>query len=234
MRLRPLALLAAPIALALAVGAAPASAAQVVGTDAANNVFANASQTVSLGDSVEFTNSPALFPGAGGPHNVVWDNGGFPGTPNSNIEGSSDPWTFSRTFTKPGLYRFYCKVHGDVGGVGMAGKILVRNADGSLPDITPPSLKSAAATPGRGVATLKFRSTEAGKATGTIKLKGRRGFNKFGDLAFAVKKGSNSIAVRRTKAGKKLGKGAYQLSFSVADAAGNKSAVKTLKFTISR
>jgi plastocyanin len=238
MRLRRLPLVAAPIVLALAAAPAPVSAATVtVGINNANNTFVKKSETIALGDSIQFTNDPALFPAAGlaggpGQHNVAWDAGGFATRP--SVDGSAEPWTFIRPFTKPGRYRYYCTLHGSPGGVDMAGRVLVRNADGSLPDVTPPALGRASATPGRGLVTLKFRSSEAGKATGTIKLKGGRGFKKFGDLAFAVKQGNNSIAVRRTRSGRSVGTGAFQVTFTVADAAGNRSSAKTLKFTISR
>ncbi len=32
---------------------------------------------------------------------------------------------YTYTFTEPGTYRYFCRYHGDVGGVGMAGTILV-------------------------------------------------------------------------------------------------------------
>jgi plastocyanin len=33
--------------------------------------------------------------------------------------------SYAHTFTEPGTYRYYCRYHGDVGGVGMAGTIVV-------------------------------------------------------------------------------------------------------------
>jgi plastocyanin len=32
---------------------------------------------------------------------------------------------YEYTFTEPGTYRYFCRYHGDVGGVGMAGTIVV-------------------------------------------------------------------------------------------------------------
>jgi plastocyanin len=32
---------------------------------------------------------------------------------------------YAYTFTEPGTYRYFCRYHGDVGGVGMAGTIIV-------------------------------------------------------------------------------------------------------------
>ena len=32
---------------------------------------------------------------------------------------------FEHTFTEPGTYPYYCRYHGDVGGVGMAGTVVV-------------------------------------------------------------------------------------------------------------
>jgi plastocyanin len=54
-------------------------------------------------------------------HNVAADDGSY----RSGEVG--DTWdTFSHTFVAPGEYPYHCELHGGVGGVGMAGKVIVQ------------------------------------------------------------------------------------------------------------
>jgi plastocyanin len=246
MRLRRLPLVAAPIVLAFAAAPAPVSAATVtVGINNQNNTFVNASPgqptspkpvtTISLGDTVAFTNDPAVFPAAGlaggpGQHNVAWDLGDFATKPSD--AQSTTPWNISRAFTKPGLYRYFCSFHGSPGGIDMAGKVTVRKADGSIP--VAPSIARIAGTSGRGSVRLRFTSSTRGVAKGTLARRQGRSFRSFGSLTLTVRRGSNAITVRRTRSGRALTPGTYRLALSFSDGVSNLTTAKTLNFTISR
>lgn len=73
------------------------------------------------------------------PHNVQADNDSFNSHPECNTGGGfygldtsisgcgfTAATTFTQTFTKPGLYRYFCTVHGGTNGAGMAGTVLVK------------------------------------------------------------------------------------------------------------
>lgn len=236
MRLRRLPLVAAPIALALAAmpASTPAAVTQV-GIDNQNNAFVSKAVTLALGDTVSITNNPALFPAAGaaggpGQHNVAWDANDFATKP--SIDGSSDPWTVPRTFSRPGLYRFYCTLHGGPGGEGMAGKVVVRNADGSLP--AAPAITRASAVRGTSRVTVKFTSSVAGTATGRLTRKQGRSFRSFGSVKLTFRKGRNSVVVRKTTSGRKLGAGTYRLALTFSGPAAHLTSSKTLNFSLSR
>jgi plastocyanin len=191
-----------------------------------DNVFTPKNVTVPLNDSVSFTNS-------GGTHNVAWDDGKVKVSPAA--AGADPPWpvTPTRGFTKPGLYRFYCTVHGSPGGVDMAGKVTVRRADGSIP--VAPSITGASAVAGAGRVTLKFRSSIAGTVTGKLTRQQGRSFRSFGSLKLSLRTGSNSVIVKKTSSGKKLTKGSYRVALTFSDGvSANLSTAKTLKFTLSR
>src|SRR5688572_24517480 len=52
-------------------------------------------------------------------HSVTADDASF----NSGVH--SPPFNFLYTFDQPGVYRYYCTLHGAPGGIGMAGTITV-------------------------------------------------------------------------------------------------------------
>lgn len=221
-------LLAISFISAVAIAAAPAAAAApVLVVSRPDNTFSNASQTIALGQTVQFSNDPRV--GGGGEHNVVWDDNGVRPTPPTAVD---TPWTAQRTFTRPGLYRYYCDVHGSRGGVGMAGKVLVRNADGSLPDLGGPRLGRVSTAVARGTFRLRFTASESGTASGKlVRLVGRR-FRRFATVSFRVRDGVNRIRFRKTRKGPELVAARYRLTFSVVDRAGNRSAVKRVSFTL--
>jgi plastocyanin len=71
---------------------------------------------VAVGTTVEWTNTGR------NPHTVTADDGSFD-------SGNMDPGVeWSHQFTEAGVYRYYCKYHGAKGGQGMAGIILVGDA----------------------------------------------------------------------------------------------------------
>lgn len=222
MRVRLL-LSACLVVLALVAAPGQAAAGPLV-TATPDNTFTPSTPRVSLGDSVTFTNG-------GGTHNVAWDDGKVKVAP--AVDGADPPWTITpRTFTQPGVYRFYCSVHGGPGGEGMSGRVTVLNADGSTPK--PPTITGASAKPGAGRVTLKFRSSTAGVVTGKLSRKQGRRFRSFGAIKLTLRKGANSATIRKTSAGRKLTTGSYQLSLRFSDGVSNLATSKTLKFTISR
>jgi plastocyanin len=119
------ALIALPLAVLLAV---PASAADESVQATPSNTFDPAEVTIDLGDSVTWTNT-------GGFHNVKFDDGEF-----TEPSSPSTVWTseVKRTFDKPGIYKYYCQVHGGPNGSGMSGEVRVRDASGQVPEPAPP------------------------------------------------------------------------------------------------
>jgi len=228
MRARSRSPLALGIVCAIALAAAPAAAAAPkLVVSQLDNTYSNASQTIALGETVNFSNDPLV--GGGGVHNVVWDDNGIKPSP---LEAVDTPWMAKRTFTRPGLYRYFCEEHGSRNGVGMAGKVVVRNADGSLPDVTGPRLGHVSTGVGHGTFTLRFTSTERGKASEKLERRASGRLRSFGSVAFPVRKGANRVRLRKTSRGPALSAGRYRLTFTVKDAAGNRSASKTVNFTL--
>jgi plastocyanin len=109
-----------PLVVLVAVLLAPCSAwaATVTVTAGPALLFSPQTVTIQAGDTVTWTNG-------GGAHNVQADDNSFSSGP-----PSSDPWTFSHTFDKPGTYGYYCTLHGAKGNLGMAGKVIVRGGQG--------------------------------------------------------------------------------------------------------
>jgi plastocyanin len=65
-----------------------------------NNFFNPTSNTVAVNTTVTWTWNPG-----GVDHTVTFDDGGTSSGPQSS-------GTFSRTFTAPGVYTYYCMIHG--------------------------------------------------------------------------------------------------------------------------
>jgi plastocyanin len=110
----------------VAAGSVPALGGEAtIGTE--GNSFTPATVTVDVGSTVTVTNSN----GGSAPHNLIWEDGA-PGI----ASPSTATWSSARAFSAVGDFRFYCSVHGDTGGVGMAG--LVRVQQPPPPPGTPP------------------------------------------------------------------------------------------------
>ena len=86
-----------------------------------NNFFDPAIITVGVGQTVTWVWEDETI----GLHNVLPDDRSTPGRSGEPEQG---PLTFSYTFTEVGAFRYYCQVHGDVNGVGMAGRVIVQEA----------------------------------------------------------------------------------------------------------
>jgi plastocyanin len=87
----------------------------LVGVD--GNRFQPADLIVSAGQTVNW-----YWPVGSANHNVVPDDNDSP--PKSGAPAAY-PRFHSYQFTVPGVYRYYCEVHGGPGGVGMSGTIAV-------------------------------------------------------------------------------------------------------------
>jgi hypothetical protein len=66
--------------------------------------------------------------------------------------------------------------------------------------------------------------------------RGRRGrYSPLGEVRFATpRSGSNLLRLSRTASGRSIGPGVYRISIAALDEAGNRSAPRTLSFTVRR
>ncbi|MEM9555610.1 MAG: Calx-beta domain-containing protein [Acidobacteriota bacterium] len=93
-----------------------------------NNTFSPANLTISVGDTVTWTNG-------GGFHNVAASDGSFRCAQGCDGQGgdgapSSAAWSFSITFDQPGTINYVCEVHE---ALGMVGSIVVQLGGGDEP-----------------------------------------------------------------------------------------------------
>jgi plastocyanin len=95
--------------------------------------FSPSSVVIDQGDTVTWNN-------AGGLHNVQFDDNSFtmPASP------SSAAWSVSRTFSAPGMFRYYCQVHGGPNGSGMSGIVWVNGPGYARPKGATPMRASLA------------------------------------------------------------------------------------------
>jgi plastocyanin len=88
--------------------------------------FTPAEIVIRPGDRVTWRNS-------GTAHNVRAENGTFRCArgcdgAGGNGELSAEAWTFTLTFNQEGSVDYFCESHGAHGGIGMAGRVVVRAA----------------------------------------------------------------------------------------------------------
>ncbi|MGH9178347.1 MAG: cupredoxin domain-containing protein [Acidimicrobiales bacterium] len=114
-RLRTAAALLALVAVLALAHVGPAMAA-TVNVTVADNVFEPQAASAVAGDSVVWAQPGSRV------HTVTADDGSFD---SGNLAAGQ---TFSRTFNTPGTIRYYCKIHGAPGGIGMSGVITVTAA----------------------------------------------------------------------------------------------------------
>ncbi len=195
------------------------------------NMFTPKSVSIEVGESVTWTNQ------AGGFHNVVFDDGSFaqPSDPDPS------PWTVTRTFNAAGEFLYYCEQHGNKGGVGMAGKVVVGGGAQPAPggDTTAPGIKSLRVDPAtfcnkksktcrKTGARIRFSLTEASRVEFTVLT--RKDGNVVKTFSMNGKAGKNSLGF----SGKGLPRMKYSLHASAVDAAGNRSAPAKANFTIAK
>jgi plastocyanin len=97
-------------------GPPPGPTIQVLGPDGGNR-FEPSVITINTGQTVTWT-----WPEGALDHNVVPDDEVTPAESGPVTDG---PETYAFTFTKPGVYGFFCLSHGGPGGEGMSGRVLV-------------------------------------------------------------------------------------------------------------
>ena len=85
-----------------------------------DTVFQPADLQIAVGDTVTWTNQGVME------HNVLADDDSF-----GSGAASSLAWTFSHTFVSAGDFRYFCEVHGNRGGIGMAGIVRVASNGGN-------------------------------------------------------------------------------------------------------
>jgi plastocyanin len=147
----------------LVVAAAPdhASAAVTKTVNIVEFAFSPSSVTVNVGDTVKWVHDSSSVS-----HSVTADDGSFDSSPSCPPTCLGANSTFSHTFTKAGTFRYYCRIHGAPGGVGMSGTVIVKSVAMSHPTITavnPTSVK-------HGTSNVKFVITGTQFSTG-IKIK---------------------------------------------------------------
>jgi len=97
------------------LGIAPAASAQPAATVHMNSDSFDQTQVqIAAGQTVVWMNGNGLV------HSVTADDSSF------DSGDVAFGGTFSQEFDTPGTYPYYCQYHGDVGGVGMAGVIVVQ------------------------------------------------------------------------------------------------------------
>ena len=119
--------------LALVVQSAPALAVNQTVTATPGNQFTPKDVVINQGDMVTWNNG-------GGIHNVHFDDNSFdmPASP------SSAAWSVNRTFSAPGMFRYYCEFHGGPNGSGMSGAVWVNGTGYARPKGATPMRASLA------------------------------------------------------------------------------------------
>jgi plastocyanin len=100
--------------VAALLAAAPALAANQTVSATPGLEFTPSTVVINQGDTVTWNNT-------GGLHNVHFDDNSYdmPASP------STAAWSVNRTFTAPGMFRYYCEAHGGPNGTGMSGVVWV-------------------------------------------------------------------------------------------------------------
>jgi amicyanin len=125
-------------------GAAAAAAPSTKSVEAMGYKFSPASLTISVGDTVTWTNHDTA------PHNIVVTDGPEKFTSPTLQTGQ----TFSHTFTKAGTYSYYCSIHPD-----MKATVTVT---GSAPTTAPPTSAPTSAPTSDPTHTMPTPTTPAG------------------------------------------------------------------------
>ena len=139
MSLRRLAALAGAITVMAAAAAAwsTVSGAATTAVDIQDSQFVPAAVTVTAGDTVTWTESGS------GTHSVTADDTSFDSSPSCPLSCLGHGSVFSHTFTTPGVYRYYCRVHGGPNGQGMSGTVTVVAAETTTTTAAPTTTTAA-------------------------------------------------------------------------------------------
>jgi plastocyanin len=230
--------------VALLVAGFPASASNATIAAGAASWNPN-SATITAGESVTWTN-------AGGFHNVCVQKPETTGDACDEFTNGdpADTWTSaSHSFTAAGTYNFFCAAHRSLG---RTGTITVQPASTTPPpdsqptdtitvptstDTGPAADTTAPAFAGkpkrrasRRSLVLALSSSEDATLKATVLRRPPRGrsFARVTEASVHVKQGRNVVKVPRAA----LRSGAYRVKLQLVDAAGNRSAAKTLSFKV--
>jgi plastocyanin len=216
MTMRKRALLVVPAALAVAVAAAPALAADQAVVAKVGDVFAPRTTAVKPGETVRFTNE-------GGDHNVVWNDGTAAQPPTAVPPDRWPAGGVSRTFAQTGKFRYYCEAHGDrTDDFGMVGYVYVNPAG-----VVPPVVSGLTASATRTRVRIAFRASRAGNAKATFFRKSGGRFLRRWTTVLAARRGANSRTIARA-----LATGSYRVDVVVTDADGVASDKRTKTFSV--
>src|SRR5690348_7586003 len=114
------------------IGATPAGAATTTVSIGSAFVFSPATITIHVGDTVTWRHDSSSTM-----HSVTADNGSFDSSPNCPSTCLGANATFSHVFNTAGTFRYYCRIHGAPGGVGMSGTVTVLAATPSTTSSPP-------------------------------------------------------------------------------------------------
>lgn len=240
--------LVAGLVTAALVAGFPASAADTtIAAMSAGYSWNPKNVTIQVGDTVTWTTDGVL------PHNVCVQKPGTTGTTcdefrNGDPSTSWSSYTNSHTFTTPGTYTFYCETHKSFGmvgtitvGGGSTGTGTGTGTDTTTTPTQPQTYDTVAphftSKPKRRASRksliVEFGASEAGKLSATVfrRAPGKRSFSRVGSASLTVKQGHDVVTLPRRASGR-LRKGAYRVTLQLVDAAGNKSATKTLLFKL--
>lgn len=139
---------------------APAEAATVAST-VVDNAFQPAAITLTEGDTVVWTHNGQR------PHTVTADDGSF------NSGTLSNGQTFSRTYSSPGTFRYFCSFHGAAGGIGMSGVVTVVAQVTTTTTTAPPTTTTTNPTAASAPSTAATTATTARPVTATTRVAAR-------------------------------------------------------------
>jgi plastocyanin len=193
------------------------------------NTYTPKTVSINVGESVTWTNQ------AGGFHNVVFDDGSF--TEPANPDPS--PWTATRTFNSAGEFLYYCAQHGNKGGVGMSGRVIVGGGAPPPSGDPAPVIRSLRVSPTtfcnkksktcrKTGSRIRFSLSEAARVEFTVLT--RKGSDVVRTFSFNGKAGKNGLSF----SGKGLPRMKYELHATAVDTAGNRSEPAKANFTIAK
>jgi plastocyanin len=163
-------------------------------------------------------------------HNVRFEDGGF----EEPADPQATPWRVWRHFDVPGVYRYYCEMHGGPGGQGMSGTVVVeQGADPRLTElrVTPRRVCNRRTRRCRRVrAAIRYRLSEDARVSGGIDPVGKPLGRSPHDVSLAGKRGANVIPVR----GRALKRGVWKVTLSAEDCDGNESDALSAFFRVRR
>jgi plastocyanin len=216
---------ACALAGVLSLASAPAVAGDPSPTVVATsgNEFFPKTLTVPPNTTVNWENRGTL-------HNVKFEDGNF----EQPSDPQATPWRVWRHFDNPGVYRYYCEMHGGPGGQGMSGTIVVEAG-------AAPRLGGLTVAPRRICnrrtrkchrtgAAIRYKLSEDARVTGAIELVANPPGRTVRDIEVHGKKGANSIRV----SGSRFKPGLYKVTLGAEDVDGNESDPATAYFRVKR